>query len=76
MPRPLVVDGDRDLRRAGVVRQNDVARDADDPACVGRDRGERLVLVMVDPRQPVELALAQPAGQPAEPASPRLLAET
>jgi hypothetical protein len=45
---PLVVDLDRDLRRAGVARKRDVASDADDLTGVGRDRGERLVMVMVD----------------------------
>src|SRR5215207_485032 len=73
---PLIVEGDRNLRRVRVVRQHDVARDAHDPAAVGRYRGERLVLVMVDPREPVEVALTEPSGQAVEPAAPRLLAET
>lgn len=60
---------------ARVVRHRDVAGDAHDLVCAGRERGERLVFVMVDIGQLFELVLAQPGDWSAEPAASRLLAE-
>jgi len=72
---PLVVDGDRHLGRAEIVRERDVARDTDDRLATGGGSHERFVTVVVDSRQPVEVVLAEMGGQGTKPAPACVVAQ-
>jgi hypothetical protein len=59
----------------GFVSQCDETSDADDLPGVGRYGGKRLMAVMVDPREAVQIALAKSLGHASESPAARLVAQ-
>ena len=74
-PAPLPVVGDHDGRLGDVGARPHVPGDADAVPRHGVDGDERLVVAVVDAREVVEVAVAEPRHRPEEPAVARLGAQ-
>jgi hypothetical protein len=72
---PLVGDGYGNLGQLGVVARADVAGDADQVSARAVDRDDRLVVVVIDVDEVLELGLRQSRLRGEEPAVARLRAE-